>query len=78
MLISENYKKNFLQQSKVLFSSMFTRVWSGVGGFRKILRKDWGGWLRNLFFLTRVGRWSENGQNLPYVISEQSLTLGLN
>ena len=77
MLISESYKKNFLQESKVLFSSIFTRVWSGVGGFGKILCKDWGGQLSNLFFLTRVGRWSENGQNLPYVISEQSLIINI-
>ena len=29
--------------------------------------------MKYLFFLTRVGRWSENGQNYPYVVSERSL-----
>ena len=50
----------------------------GARWFLKILRKVEGGQLKYLFFLTRVGRWSENGQNLPYVISEQSLKMAQN
>ena len=44
----------------------------GVGGFWKsyVMRK--GGSAKYLYFITRVGGWSEKGQKHPYVISEQS------
>ena len=48
------------------------KINSEVGGFWKsyVIRR--GGSAKYLFFITRVGGWSEKGQKHPYVISEQS------
>ena len=49
------------------------KVNSGGRWFLEILRNKKGGSAKYLFFITRVGGWSEKGQKHPYVISEQSL-----
>ena len=55
------------------FFHQYYKIMIGGRWFLKILRKVEGGQLKYLFFLTRVGRWLEKGQNYPYVISEWSL-----